>query len=788
MGQTLTSQISCLHCGTFFFAERPHDFCCSGCEFVYKFIQSEGLGRYYKIRDSNPPQNPTPAEPKFSNFNFCDDPEFIKTVSPDGLRLRFYLSGLNCTACLWLLEKLPAFCDDAESARVNMATSTIEVWRKSEGSFAAIAQKLDQFGYRPHAIRDSENSVRLQTKEFRKDLIRVGIAGASTGNIMIFAASLYSGATGSLAEHFRLLSGILALPVLTYCAWPFYRSAYAALKSKHLNLDVPIVIAIIAGIISSLFGIWDSTEKVYFDSLSTLVFLLLGSRLFLQRVQQKQLRSLSFENELLVSSVQRLNQRGTPEIVSSLSLTKGDCILIHRDNIIPVDGFVKSGKSEINTAILTGESDLLSVTRGDRVEAGSRNVTGEFVLKVENSTTETRLAKILRDTENSTKSKSKFVHFSDQISQWFILIVLITAALLVGSFLSSDPSEGISRALAMVIVTCPCVFGIAIPLSMSLAIQVAAKKGIIVKNADAVERLWKVKNLFFDKTGTLTTGDMEVLATTPTDHSHLGIALGLEKDQTHPVGRALTKYIRNLEVKSVQFDHVVALTGGGVQGELSGIIFSLKPIDQTFSDSKVIKSTFGLFRDQELIKTFKLRDEIRPQALSLLTWARENNFGTHLISGDRRKVVEEYAAILGFRTKDTQGELTPEAKAQAIRSFENSAMIGDGANDSAALAAADVGIAVCGSLEASLRAADVYLTKTNLNTITTLISISRLTKNAIYRNLFFSASFNVLSGTLAAIGLMTPLWAAVLMPMSSLTVLLSAMWTGRQLSRLKVQS
>lgn len=782
------SQTICLHCGTFFDGKSNESFCCSGCAFVFEHIQAKGLERYYTLRNANPPTCAIPAQTSNSNFDYFNDPEFTKKISPDGETIRFYLEGLNCTACLWLLEKLPDYCADAAFARVNMATSTISVRRSPAGSFSAIARTLDSFGYRPHALRTDESSAHLQRRERRRDFVRLGIAGAATGNIMILAVSLYAGAKGDLAVQFRELSALLALPVLTYCAWPFYRNVATSLKTRRLNIDVPIVAAIIAGVVSSAWSLRQHTDFVYFDSLSTLVFLLLASRMVLKGVQSQQMQSTNLEDELLLSSVERQLPDGCTETMSSLHLVAGDVILLKGEVVVPVDGIIEEGRGLVDTAVLTGESESHEVGVGHRIEAGSRNQVGEFKLRVVNPPRQTRLAQILRDTEAASREKSSFVHLSDRIAHWFIGIVFLVAFILIAAFWSSDIHEGVSRALALIIVTCPCVFGIAIPLSMSLAIRSAARKGIVIKDADVIERLWKSKILIFDKTGTLTTGEMSVLDIAFVDTAYLKVAMALEENILHPVARAISQKLKQMNIDSTTLENISPLDNGGVGGWQDGIRYELRPLQFSplplDSGSSFIRSKFGLFRDEMMVCTFELGDRARSEAKALLEWARARGLKTWLLSGDRKGVVERCAQELGFSQPFVHFEMTPERKAQFVRDLgETSVMIGDGANDAAALASAGVGIAVCGGLDISLRAADIYLTRPNLLALHDLFATAGLTRKAIYRNLLFSASFNAFSGFLAVSGFMTPLGAAVLMPLSSLTILLSAIWTGRKLDR-----
>lgn len=785
MEQAVSLESACLHCGTTYFSTSSSQFCCAGCEFVYGLIQDQGLNRYYEIRNANPPSCPVPAQVSSSSYDYCDDEELIHRFSPDGLHLKFFIEGVNCTACLWLLEKLPQFCSDAVSSVIDMSASTIEVERKAEGSFAAIAKTLDRFGYKPHLLRFDESANRHQISERRRDLVRIGVAAAATGNIMILAVSLYGGAEGALAEQFRWLSSLIATPVLTFCAWPFYRSTIAAFRSRHINIDVPIVFAILAGIIASAWSLATSKGDVYFDSLSMLVLLLLSSRFFLKAVQNQQFQATNLENELLTGSVKRVSTDGTAQSVSALSLVVNDVIQIDGETIVPADGRVIFGEGKISRAVLTGESDAIAIAKDSWVEAGTRNISGLWHLKIEKAPGQTRLSSILRETEKAAQAKTAFTRFADRIGQAFVMIVFAVAAIVLLHFLSASPAEGFSRALALIIVTCPCVFGIAIPLSMTFAVREAARKGIVVKNADAIERLWNVTNAFFDKTGTLTTGEMAVVNVQSDDRSKLGYALGLERDERHPVARAITRYLNQNCIEALSIQKSGSILKGGVEGIANGLRYSVAPMPgNSSSSSSRLLSSVGLFENNSCIAKFELGDDIRQEAGKVIQSLGSQGIRSQIISGDRSVVVNSCARKLGLLPSQIHAELTPEQKVEMVRRFpEKSLMIGDGANDAAALAAASVGIAVCGSLDVSLKAADVYLARPNLSAVPELVSIALRTKRAIKRNLIFSASFNVFSGTLAVLGLMTPLWAAVLMPLSSLIILASATWTGRNLSR-----
>jgi Cu2+-exporting ATPase/Cu+-exporting ATPase len=797
---TNESLTACQHCGRL----SPQNFCCTGCEFVYGLLKDQGLDDYYEIRDANPPPCPLPVQPSTESFDFCDDPAFIAKLSRDAAVMHFFLEGLNCTACLWLLEKLPTLCADAVRAEVNMSTSTIMVVRRQEGSFARIAQTLNKFGYHPHPIVDGEGATHLQKLENRRDLIRIGVAASGMMNVMLMVVSLYGGAKGEFGILFKALSAAIATPVLTWCAWPFYKSAWNSLKARHPNIDVPIAAALIAGIVISVLSLVDGTDNLYFDSLSMLVFLLLSSRFWLKRIQQHHLDASHLEAYLLMGTVQRVTSAGSTEKVSSLSLKKDDVIVINDDQVIPADGTVCEGNALVNTAVLTGEATPVMVSNGDRIEAGTKVVSGAIHARLEGAAAESRLARILKEAEQSTRQKPRLVLLADRVSQIFIAVVFLWALATALWFLTSDPYEGFTRALALVIVTCPCVFGMAIPLSVSLGIRGAARHGIILKNGEVLERLSRIKTLFFDKTGTLTKGDLKVLTMDlKAPDAPLACAYALEAQQLHPVARAICKHLEADKDAALFSEGAHLLAEGGLEGRVAGRIYSIRPQNVKQSGSpggtrEQIKARYGFFAKDDatpgamagaaadtLLAEFEIGDELKENSLAVIRWAHRHGLRTVLLSGDRSGVVETCGAQLGLKHEDLIAGATPEVKSHLLKeSGAEAMMIGDGANDAGALASSSIGIAVRGSMDVSLRAADVYLTQPELGSVPKLFEIARRTRRAIARNLIFSASFNIVMGTLATTGLMSPLLAAVLMPMSSLTVLASALTTGKGLEKL----
>ncbi|MES3036949.1 MAG: heavy metal translocating P-type ATPase metal-binding domain-containing protein [Bdellovibrionota bacterium] len=777
-------QTQCLHCRTLFFAGPDSQFCCSGCAFVFQLLEQKNLTDFYKIRELDPPQSPVPVQPVEDSFEYCDDKYFLTEVSKDARELTFFLEGVNCTACVWLLDKLPEICSSVEASTINFPNSTIHIRRTEAGTFALAAETLARLGFNPRAVSNKNSLETFKKTERKLDLIRIGIAGACTGNIMIFAVSNYAGATDELRLMFNYLIVALAFPVLTFCAFPFYRNAWAALRTKNLNLDLPIVISILAGVVMGLHGLITGAENIYFDSLSMLVFLLLSSRFWLKGIQQKFISANHIQDHLLVRQVTVLTDKLKSQI-SSMLLKEGQLVEIRSGMVIPADGVVIRGTGQIQTAILTGESSPILVKTWDTVEAGTYNIEGDWVLKVSRPPLESRFAELLESSKKALLNKPTQVKLADNVGRWFILTTFALALLTFAFNASSGTAEAFSRALALLIVTCPCVFGMAIPLSISFAIRAAAQNDIIVKDGSLFERLLNVRHLFFDKTGTLTDGQLKVTSVhcNPANLKYLKYIYALERNQKHPVATALKQYFYNSD--EMDCGKVQELVRGGLQAVIDGSTYSITPIALTNNGfENQIKSEFAFSKDGSQIAAIKLVDQLREEAPEVFAWAKREKFSTTILSGDQPATVIQCARELGLTSDLFRSRLSANEKAEIIApNAGTSMMIGDGANDAQALATAGVGIAITGALDVSLKAADAYLMQPDLRKIPRLFEIARKTDRAIKRNLSISASFNLIAGTIAISGHMTPLWAAVFMPLSSLIVLASAIITGTRLTK-----
>lgn len=770
-------QNSCAHCGNETVGYRNSSFCCAGCETVYGMLQSQGLGRYYELRARHGDRQVLlpPAESSQS-FAYLDDPAFVESYAgPGGKVMWFYLEGVHCAACVWLTEKLPTMVDGIQSAQLNLSSGVATVTIQEGGSFAKAADAFERIGYRPHPyeLRDANLS---EARATRSQLLRMGVAAAGAGNIMLLAIALYAGADAGFQELFRWLCLLIYLPVLFYSGQPFFRNAVSSLRVKRLSIDVPIAFGISAGSLASGWNLLHGSSEVYFDSLAGLIFLLLASRYLLARVQSRAADASHLLHFLTPSRANRRELDGSFREVRSDSLLVGDELEVLPGSVIPADGFILTGWSEISRSWMTGEAKAELTGPGGSVLAGSLNESGTITVRVTAPVAASRLGDILGQTEKALSSRSRTMLMADRIAQYFVPLTLafIGIAFFVGYEVSF--AEGLSRAMAVAVVACPCALALAIPLSMSLSIGRLAKGGVLVRGADVLEKLGEVDTVYFDKTGTLTNGKFAVTQWLPEREGLEAILLGLEAKSQHPLARAIRTYFSRVGVVGVEVQDLREIMGVGVEGVYEGRKYSIKR-----SESLDAGTELALYNEGEVIARLTLSDGLRPHAAEAVAQLQQMGLSVGILSGDNASAVARVSDELDISAEKAFSGLTPEGKVEKIKSHAGSVlMVGDGANDSIALASASVGMAIQGGLEVSMRAAGIYGASTNPLDVVRLIVVARETMRVIRRNLVFTILYNVGVVGIALLGWVQPLVAAIVMPISAFIVFsLSILGTGR---------
>lgn len=806
---------TCIHCGLpvpagYFEAGAERQFCCAGCRTAYGILHEHGLERYYDL----PERRDRPVRASGRQYDEFDHPAFhalyVSRTSEGLSRVELYLEGVHCASCVWLVERVPLVVPGVARAELTFRRSlaTIE-WDVAATPLSAIARVLDSLGYPAHPFRGTarENHRR---REDRSALVRIGVAGAIAINVMLASLALYSGWWSGMeaqyARFFRWTALVLTLPAL---AWPgrvFFVSALAALRTRTLHMDLPIAVALGAGFGRGVINTVTDSGPVYFDGVAMLVFLLLCGR-YLQLLGQRYAADAS---ELLFSitpsTARIVGPEGAIREAPAEGLVPGDLIDIRAGDTLPADGIVESGISSLNLALLTGESRPVSSRPGDEVFAGTLNIASALKVRVTQAGETSRLAKLVRQVEEGARRRAPVVLLADQLSGWFTAAVLALAAMVYIVWMQIDPTQAVDNAIALLVVTCPCALALATPLAVTAAVGRAARRGILIKGGDALERLAKPATLILDKTGTITEGTISLDRFDGPDWVR-PLILALEAESSHPIAGAFREGFGLTVLPDVEFSrHTI---GSGITGRVGGhdvVVGKQSFVQEAITSdgahtSLIAASSSGvgasdlwpLTSDLEALTTVWIAvdghvvarawfgDAVRPDAARAIRRLRLAGWRVGMASGDDQGVAHAVAAQVGIEPRCVVGGASPEAKLAIVERAARRqpvVMVGDGVNDAAAIAAASVGIGVHGGAEASLAAADVYLTRPGLAPLVELTEGARRTMKLIRLGILLSLGYNTVGVGLAVAGMINPLVAAVMMPASSLTVLMVA-WRGR---------
>lgn len=812
-----SADVECSHCGLpvppgLVEAEASHQFCCGGCRTVYETIHGSGLQAYYAIveDESGEARRARTTGRGFEEFDHEEFMEHHVLQREDGTRsIRLYLEGVHCAACVWLLEKLPNVLDGVLDARLDFGRSVLEVrWDPQRLNLSSLARALDRLGYPAHPWRARSDEDRRRSED-RASLVRIAVAGALGMNVMGIAFALYGGYLSGIEDHFRNFFRWTSLALTTVVLlWPgrvFFRGAWAALRTRTPHMDLPIAIGIGAGYLGGAWNTISGVGETYFESVAVLVFLLLLGRYAQQRQQRRAWDAIELLSALTPARARRLRSDGELEEVPVDALTAGDRISLRAGETVPADGLLQSAAARFDLSVLTGESQPVEVEEGGRVHAGTVNLGGQVEVLVDAVGGETRIGRLMQLVERYASRPARMVQLADRISGWFTLVVLALAALTFTWWAQTDVAAALENAVALLIVACPCALGLATPLAIVAAVGRAARVGILVKGGDALERLARPGLLLLDKTGTLTEGQVDLVhwqevGLAPSDvqgivrsESALGTRVAaLEEHASHPFAVALREHFAP-STSAAQVADVALLPGLGIRGQVDGrelLIGSPAAAEQAgaavppASLEPILAlgaSPIAVVEDGKLVAIAGFGDPLLPDARSSLDALRARGWRPAILSGDHPAIVQSVGLALGIAAEDCHGGLTPEQKVAAVEAAAADGavtMVGDGWNDAAALAAADTGLAVHGGAEASLAAADAYLVHPGLGGIVALSDGAARTARIVRINLWVSLAYNATGVALAMGGLLNPLVAAVLMPVSSLSVVAVA-WRSR---------
>jgi Cu2+-exporting ATPase len=788
---------ACAHCGLPVPAGEPGDddgtaFCCAGCRAAFRILHDGGLERYYRLAQRR--ERPVIASGR--GFEEFDHPAFhalYVRARPDGMReTELYLEGVHCASCVWLVERVPLLLPGMARAELDVERSRVRVsWDATRTSLSAIARTLDTLGYRPHPFRGVHADA-MRRAEDRAMLARIGVAGAIAMNVMLAALALYSGNLSGMeapyVRYFRWVSLIVTTPALLYPGRVFFRGAWAALRARTLHMDLPIALALLAGYARGAVNTVTDRGPIYFDGVAALIFLLLVGRFLQQRAQRAAVDAAELLHALAPASARRIDADGVRDVPLE-ALLPGMTIEVRAGDTLAADGVVIAGQSELDLSLLTGEPRPVPAAAGTRVHAGTVNRRATLRVRVEQTGEATRLGHILRDVAAGAARRAPVVLLADRLAGGFVAVVLALAAATAWWWMGRDPSRAIDHAIALLIVTCPCALALATPLAVTVAIGRAARAGILIRGGDALERLAQPGRLVLDKTGTVTAGRSTLVAWEG-EAPVKPLVVALEREATHPVAAGFLAAWPDVPAPAAR--GVEHSAGGGLTGAVMGrrvvvgspafVRARLAPGGDRlapFADPALTPVLVAV--DGVTVARAGFGDPLRPEAAAAVAALRRRGWRPSLLSGDDPAVVAAVGARLGLDPAECRGGVSPEQKLAAIDDLagrEPVVMVGDGINDAAAIARADVGIGVRGGAEACLAAADVFLAREGIGGLVTLMAGARRTRDLIRRNVAFSLVYNAAGAALAMTGVITPWMAALLMPASSITVVLTS-WKSR---------
>lgn len=713
------------------------------------------------------------------DFSFLDKAEFRDKYAsgPAQNRISFYVEGIRCGKCVRKIENLSLELTGLRSLRVEMGKNLAHAEIDHDVlSFSKLAVHIEGLGYRPIPISREGDGGEAEKAEDRRHLIRLGVAAACAGNIMTFSFALYFGASAELTALFSWLSFALYLPVLTYVAWPFYTGAWTSLRHRQISIDLPMAVASVAGFAFSTVELLRGKTDFYFDSLSGFLFLILLSRWIQRRMQREFLRPQELLESLSLQRVRRVTENGWTWTPVDKAVP-GDRILLMAPETVPCDAELISTSAHFSLAWLSGESRPKTFLRGGLVPAGARLLSGESQLSVQKVLKETGFGQILNEVRTFSLSKNAIVSLSDRWAQRLLITVFAVAIAFLAFYWVQSPEEAIRRSLALIILACPCAMAFGAPLALASALRRAQRAGLIVRSANAFEKVAGVRTIFFDKTGTLTETDLKLIAGgEKVPQVYQKIILSLENESLHPIAFAL----RNAFTVSESLPPVEGWrenAGTGVSGFLYGKFYELKR-----GALKGRHTECTLFEDHHPLFHFSFEAQVKQGCARVLNELRARGLNLILLSGDKQESVEALGKSLGFAPNEIHFEIDPCGKAALVAKTPSSMMVGDGINDSLALIRANVGVAVSGGMEAALRSSSVYMTEPSLDGLLELFKISSSGLKLIRRNLLVSLIYNVTGGTFALLGFINPLVAALLMPLSSAFILFTTWLSDRTTS------
>ena len=695
----------------------------------------------------------------------------------DEARIALSVPTVHCAACISTVESALSAHPGVHSARVNLTLKRASVEADAEVTADDLATVLEKVGYEAHELDAGTLSATQNDKAGRDLLMRLAVAGFASMNVMLLSVSVWSGAEAATRDMFHWISAAIALPTIAFSGKPFFVHAWSALKHKRLNMDVPIVLAIVLAVATSLWETTLSGEHAYFDAALTLVFFLLAGRYLDHRTRAV---ARSAAEELAALEVPRAVRvvDGQDETVAVKELAVGDLIRVKPGGRMPVDGEIVEGRSELDRSLLTGETLPVFAEPGQNVSAGEVNLTGPLMIRATAVGEQTSLHRMADLVAVAESGRSNYTTLADKAAKLYAPGVHILSAFsFLGWYLFTfDLRTALNIAAAVLIITCPCALGLAVPAVTTAASGRLFRKGMLIKHSTALERLAEVDTVVFDKTGTLTAGAPELTNLKDFKEDDLSVALALSMASAHPLSVAITKAAQAADICPARVSEIEEVPGYGTQGKFADQLVRLGRPTWVGATAGNQTSAF-LSIGENAPHGFLFADALRDGAENSVEALQASGKEVILMSGDTTGAVENLANRLGIAK--WVAEALPEDKAKRVQDLARDGrhvlMVGDGLNDTAALASAHVSMSPASALDAARVASDIVLLGGDLSPIPEAVDTAKSAIKRIRENFRIATVYNIIAVPLAVAGLATPLIAALAMSTSSITVSLNAL-------------
>ncbi|ULJ60084.1 heavy metal translocating P-type ATPase [Wielerella bovis] len=829
----MSTEKSCFHCGlpvpenihlTIIYEQHEEPTCCAGCQAVAQGIIDAGLGNYYKNRTASAEKASLPPDEILAQLKLYDLPEvqaeFVEMLPENEKEAMLMLSGITCAACTWLIEQQLLRKAGIVKVELNYSTQRARVrWDDARVKLSEILHLIQQTGYTA-APYDAQKQEEQAQKERKKMLIRIAVAGLASMQTMMFALPTYL--YQDIEEQYLLIlhwsSFLMVLPAIFYSAQPFFIGAWRDFHNKRTGMDTPIALAITLTFIAGIYSLTQhSGSGLYFESIAMLVLFLLIGRFVEQSARRKAGDAAERLVKLVPAFCHKIKdlEKEISEEAAVVSLKMGDTIVVRAGEIVPVDGVVLRGDSEINEAMLTGESVPVAKSVGNRVTAGTLNVASPLIIQAEQVGNQTRLAHIVKLLDRALSQKPRLAELAEKYAAGFtsslILMAIPTFAVW---WRLADAQTALWITVALLVITCPCALSLATPAALAASTGRLASEGVLIARGHALETLAQVSDAVFDKTGTLTAGKLSVnqfvnFSGSLKDVQLIEIAQLLEQHSEHPIAKAILGLGTDLshlsatnEAKDapqsdffrqpeIQIAQKINKIGQGISAQITvqgdTQIWSIGKPDfvaeiagmqpESMRELAQQGSVIALGNQNGFQAAFLLRDTIKVDTVEMLQKLSQQNIVLHILSGDNEAAVSQLAHQLNIANYCATA--TPEDKLAYVQALQGQGkrvlMLGDGINDAPVLAMADVSVAVAGSADVAREGADVMLLNDDFAALPLMLAQAAKTQRIIRQNLLWATGYNLLVVPLAVLGYVTPWIAALGMSVSSLIVVGNAL-------------